>query len=265
MGLFNDLDIDLKNTPKLYVKKGQLYQLGNHRLLCGDATLKECWDFLMGGRIADLCITDPPYNVDYNASRCGRGTTHKKIENDNIKDFREFLIKSYKGIADNLKDGGVLYSFYATRSSIDFLTAIEENNFYFSAILIGHKNNFAISFADYKYDFEPCFYGWKKGGSHVFFGDKGSTTSLYWQMTPNDVHPTIKPQNILEKFIKNSSREGELIIDPFAGSGSTMVACDKLNRICYTMELDEQYCQNIISRWEINKGQKAILLGEINV
>ena len=267
-------------------KSGEIYQLGNHRLMVGDSTKEEDVKALMDGAVADLVVTDPPYNVDYE-SKAG------KIKNDNMSSaqFLDFLTSCFKNLTTNLKAGGAFYVWLASKEWINFETALNDNGLYVRQELIWNKNQGNLSRSDYHWKHEPCMYGWKDGAAHYFIKDYTQTTvyedakpdikkmkkeelvklleSLMSDETPttvideakptaNDLHPTMKPIKLIGKLVKNSSRKKEKVLDLFGGSGSTLIACEQLNRNAYLMEYDPKYADVIIHRWEQFTGQKAV-------
>jgi DNA modification methylase len=356
--LIND-EQDIPNIPPIpKTKLGDMFMLGDHRLLCGDSTNEESVKLLMTDNItvgnqltinnhrevkntkqtanisnnnkrntnlivnyplstvnykkADLIITDPPYNVSYGKGRDIKkeskkqnkiqGKTqiktqnkkiHGKILNDELKDkeFYDFLFKTFKNCNDLiLREGGVIYVFHSDSERINFTKSFQENNLYFSQILIWVKNNFVLGRNDYQNKHESIMYGWKKGRSHYFINnrtqgnvledkidihklkkeellkilenilsDKTETTVMHYDKPLiNDLHPTMKPIKLLGRFIINSSKPKDLIVDPFGGSGSTLIASEQLNRQCYMMELEPKYCDVIIERWQNLTKKEAI-------
>lgn len=268
-------------------KTGELYQLGEHRLLCGDSTSEEDVYRLMNGQLADLAQTDPPYNVDVSNSD---GLT---IENDNMSEleFVDFIDAAFYNLSRSLKEGGAFYVWHATRSVVAFKTALESNSLEVKQELIWNKSQLVMGRQDYQWKHEPCFYGWKSGASHYFINDRTQTTVIdqkpleldaltkeqavkllkkvltiekdstvvnFDKPKHNDLHPTMKPLDLIAYQIKNSSRKGEIVLDLFGGSGSTMMACEQLGRKCYMMEYDPHYVDVIIARWEKMTGQKAV-------
>lgn len=283
-----DVDKELEEITEPVTQLGDMWILGNHRLLCGDSTDKEAVEELMNNKEADMVLTDPPYNVDIENSQ------GMKIKNDNMdnKTFREFLIKAFKNISETLKAGGAFYIWFASREHINFEKALNENKLKVRQELIWNKNMFVLGSQDYQWKHEPCLYGWKDGAAHYFtddrtqatviedkhqdfrklkkeelinilediYADKTSTTIIEENRpTISDLHPTMKPIKLLSRLIKNSSRINESVLDLFGGSGSTLIACEQLNRICYMMELDPKYCDVIVKRWETLTGKKAKL------
>lgn len=201
---------------------------------------------LMDGKIADMIFTDPPYNVDY------EGGTGMKIQNDKQKDsdFYEFLVKAFTNMANNIKPGGSIYVCHADTEGINFRIAFKNAGFKLAECLIWVKNSLVLGRQDYHWRHEPILYGWKEGGAHYFVDDR--TQDTVWEYNKpkaNDLHPTMKPLELVGKAIKNSSKKGELVLDLFGGSGSTMIACEQIDRSAYLMELDEQYVDVIVRRY----------------
>lgn len=250
----DDFDCTPPEEPK--AKYGDIYQLGNHRLMCGDSTNNEDIKKLMGEQKADMIFTDPPYNVDYD----GGSKKREKIKNDNIIDFYDFLLFTFKNCFDVLKDGGSIYICHNELERVNFTEAFLEVGFKFSSIIIWAKNNSTFSMGkDYKQKHEPIIYGWKEGEKYSWFG--GSCEDTVWEIkrpSKSELHPTMKPIELCSRAIKNSSKSNQIIYDPFGGSGSTLIACEQLNRNCYMMELDPKYVDVIINRWETFTGKKAI-------
>lgn len=250
----DDFEIDDEIEPR--VKLGDIWQLGRHRLMCGDSTKEEDVDKLMNGEMADLVVTDPPYNVDYKGNA-------GKIINDNMSDneFYEFLHKSFNLMQLNLKSGGVFYIWCIDHKIDLFINAIKNNNLIHNETLIWVKNTFVLGHLDYHKKHEPCLYGWKEGAAHYFTDDRTQSTVINEDKPSKcDLHPTMKPIKLLARLIKNSSKQEEIVLDLFGGSGSTLIACEQLNRNCYMMELDEHYCDVIIDRWEKLTNKKAVLI-----
>ena len=272
-------------------KYGEKYQLGNHILMCGDSTKGEDVESRMGGAIADLVVTDPPYNVNISNSD---GMT---IENDNMDttQFYKFLLSAFNNMAEYLKEGGAFYIWFASREHINFESALNDNNLKVRQELIWVKNSLVLGRQDYQWRHEPCLYGWKDGEGHYFVDDRaqstviedkgldfdamkkdeaisllkkiygdGISTTIIRENKPqkNDLHPTMKPLGLLARLIKNSSQKGEVVLDLFGGSGSTLIACEQLGRKCYMMEYDPIYADVIIARWEEFTGKKAVKLND---
>lgn len=251
----DEFEIELPEKPKATL--GDIYQLGNHRLMCGDSTNKEHLELLMNGDKADLLITDPPYNVNYE----GKTEDSLKIQNDNktSSEFYEFLKSAFDSVADYLKEGASFYVWYASSEVVNFVTALVDSGFLVKQELIWCKNTFVLGRQDYHWQHEPCLYGWKSDGSHKWRGDRKQTTVLEFDKPlANKDHPTMKPVPLFDYQIKNSSRKGDKVLDIFGGSGTTMIACEQNGRQAYLMELDPRYVDVIVNRWEEFTGKKAI-------
>lgn len=202
-------------------------------------------------------MTDPPYNVDYE----GKTKDKLKIENDKKDDasFFEFLSDAFENAADALKPGGVWYIFHADSEGENFRRAAREKLGKVRQCLVWNKNTIVLGRQDYQWKHEPCLYGWKEGDAHYFVDDRTQATVINEDKPARSAeHPTMKPVKLISRFIRNSTRPGETVLDPFGGSGSTLIACEQLGRTCYTMEFDPKYCDVIIDRWEKLTGQKAV-------
>lgn len=280
------------------VKEGDIWQLGNHRVMCGSSTDAKDVKKLTEGTEMDMCITDPPYNVDYGAKTrtlselTGLANKHKDIANDKLSDsdFAQFLKDFYTQMLNSLKKGGAYYVWYASAETKNFYTALEEAGSKQHANLVWVKNATILSRGDYHWKHEPCIYGWKEGAAHYFtdsrkeqsviedarptyrqmkkdelvalldeiYADKESTDVIHEDRPMvADLHPTMKPVKLFARLIRNSSRKEEKVIDFFGGSGTTVIACEQLERHAYVMELDPHYVDVIITRWEQFTGQKA--------
>lgn len=241
------------------VKTGEVWQLGNHRLICGDTTKKDMLEILMSGQVADMVFTDPPYNVAYE----GKTDKKLKIQNDKMQseDFSVFLQSAFENVSAFMKNGAAIYVCYAHKEEVNFIRAFENAGFYHAQTLIWNKSSFTLGRSDYQWKHEPIIYGWKHGAAHYFLDDRTQTS--VWDIekpNKNDIHPTMKPVGLCSKAIYNSSRENEIVLEPFAGSGSTLIACEQAKRKCYASEIDPKYCDVIIDRWEKLTGKQAILL-----
>lgn len=295
-----DADAAAEETIEPTTKLGDIWQLGRHRLMCGDSTDKATVDRLMDGQKADMLLTDPPYNVDYGEKAeainpYGYNFSPRHIENDKMSDseFLAFLTKAFKNARNSIKPGGSFYIWHAFVTLYEFETALKSAGMQTRQQLIWNKNSLVLGRQDYQWKHEPCLYGWIDGAAHYFVDDRKQTT-VYEDAIPDfrkmkkdelidilsDIysdkisatvinenrpsssqeHPAMKPVKLIARLIKNSSRQEELVLDLFGGSGSTIIACEQLNRICYMMELDPKYCDVIIKRWETLTGQKAVLL-----
>lgn len=238
---------DVDDT-KIVIKKCDLIELDNHRLLCGDSTDLKSVEKLMGGGIADMLITDPPYNVAYE----GKTKDAMTIQNDSMDNdsFREFLVDVYKAADSVMRPGAVFYIWHADSEGLNFRGAAHDIGWKVRQCLIWSKNVMVMGRQDYHWKHEPCLYGWKDGAAHLWNTDRKQTTILEFDRpTRNDMHPTMKPVALIEYQVLNNSKKGDVILDLFGGSGSTLIACENSNRKCCTMELDEKYAQVIIQRW----------------
>ena len=290
----NYSDDDIDNAPTR-CKAGDLWLLGEHRLLCGDSTKSEDVDRLMGGELADLLLTDPPYNVAY------EGATKDKltIANDNMDDasFLEFLKAAFLNAFASMRPGAAYYIWHAGTAGYEFKTAIKACGVTIREVLMWVKPHFRLGRQDYQWRHEPCLYGWKDGAAHYFINCRTQSTvfedagvdykklkkdellQLVKQMTDistpntiiyedkptrNDIHPTMKPVKLMGRLIKNSSKQEQLVLDLFGGSGSTLIACEQLNRRCFSMEFDPKYCDAILDRWEKLTGKTAKLEADTN-
>ncbi len=251
------------------VNLGDIWQLGNHRLMCGDSTKKEDVEKLMNGEKADMVFTDPPYGVSYadknaylNAISPGN-RIQTKIENDHgtVPEMYELWCKIFNIVCDFSTDKCSYYICSPQGGELMMMMqAIDQSPFSLKHTIIWVKNNHVLGRCDYNYKHEPILYGWKKKGTHEFFG-KGQFKTSVWEVDKplkNDLHPTMKPIALMEEAILNSCKSNGLLFEPFCGSGSTLIACEKTNRKCYGMEIDPHYCSVIIERWQNFTGQKAI-------
>jgi site-specific DNA-methyltransferase (adenine-specific) len=224
---------------------GDLIEIGEHRLLCGDSTDSDQVAKLMNGELADMVHTDPPYNINYE----GGSKKREKIANDKLDDFPQFLYDAYTTLTTALKKGGAIYVWHASTETHNFIQQFINSGFLFKSYIVWNKNNSTFGRSDYHWKHEPCIYGWLEGASHKWHGDRKQTT--VWDLdrpSRSDEHPTMKPIPLCSKPLENSSKKGDIILDTFIGSGSTMVAAHQLKRKCYGMELDPKYCQVVIDR-----------------
>lgn len=253
-----DLDQALDEIEEPISKPGDVWILGRHRLMCGNSTQKEDVMHLMNKQDADMLLTDPPYNVDY----VGKTAEALKIKNDNMDDnqFYEFLRKVFENMYIVTKEGASIYVFHADTEGINFRKAFKDAGFKLAECLIWKKDCFVMGRQDYQWQHEPVLYGWKEGKAHYFINDRTQSTILEFDRPKQStLHPTMKPIDLIAKLIKNSSKENDIILDLFGGSGSTIIAAEQLNRCCYTMELDPKYCDVIVKRWETLTNKEAIL------
>jgi site-specific DNA-methyltransferase (adenine-specific) len=226
---------------------GDLYEIGEHRLLCGDSTQTDTFEKLMQGDLADLIITDPPYNVAYE----GKTKEALTIENDSMgnDDFYQFLYDFYTAAATACKKGAAIYVWHASSEIINFAKGMVDAGWLLKQQLIWVKNSMVMGRQDYHWKHEPCLYGWLSGGSHNWYSDRKQTTVIEWDRPQrNGEHPTMKPIGLFGYQIENSSKVGDLVIDAFGGSGTTMVACEQLKRKARIVEFDPKYCDVIVKR-----------------
>lgn len=251
-------DADIGAAPvKPKTKNKDVWILDVHRLMCGDATDESDVAKLMGGGRVNLYLTDPPYNVDYE----GKTKDALTIRNDKMTDalFREFLAKSFKAADMVLQPGGVFYIWHADSEGFNFRGACKEVGWKVRECLIWSKNTMVLGRQDYQWKHEPCLYGWKEGAPHAWYSNRSQTTILEFDRPQrNAVHPTMKPIELFAYLIQNSSKEGDIVLDSFAGSGTTLIACENLNRQARVLEIDPAYCDVIIRRWQEVTGQKAV-------
>ena len=241
----DDFDVDAELEKPPVTKSGDLWLLGNHRLLCGDSTREESYTLLMNGKKANLVVTDPPYNVNYQG-------TAGKIKNDNLENdkFYQFLFDAFTCMEKAMADDASIYVFHADTEGLNFRKAFADAGFYLSGTCIWKKQSLVLGRSPYQWQHEPCLFGWKKNGKHQWYSDRKQTT--IWEFDKpkkNGDHPTMKPVPLIAYPIKNSSMSNCIVLDPFGGSGSTLIACEQTNRICHTIELDEKYCDVIIKRY----------------
>lgn len=284
----DDYEVEPPITP--ISKTGDIWSLGDHRVMCGDSTSAQDVDRLMDGALADMLLTDPPYNVNY------EGSNGKKIENDNMAEsqFQQFLLQAYSRALDACRVGAAAYIFHADTEGEAFRAMFREAGWALHGCLIWVKNSLVLGHADYQYQHEPCLYGWKPGGGHYFVNDRSQTTVIddarpadlkrmkkeelldwaikaqdYMSREPSTVlrcdkpkanaeHPTMKPVTLCGRLIKNSSKPEQAVLDLFGGSGSTLIACEQLSRRCFMMEMDPRYVDVIVDRWESFTGEKAV-------
>lgn len=241
----DDFDVDEELNKPTFSKAGDIWTLGRHRLICGDSTKEETFKSLMKDKKANLVVTDPPYNVNYKGSA-------GKIKNDNMdKDkFYNFLFDAFSNIEKVMADDASIYVFYADTEGLNFRKAFNNAGFYLSGCCIWKKPSLVLGRSPYQWQHEPCLYGWKKKGKHQWYSGRKETTIWEFEKTKkNTEHPTMKPISLLAYPITNSSMSNTIILDPFGGSGSTLIACEQTDRSCYTIELDEKFCDVIVKRY----------------
>lgn len=290
-------------------KIGDIYQLGNHRLMCGDSTNKQMVEALMNGEKVDLIVTDPPYNIGLGGEESGAAQSFDEnrkrqddgsfLLNDNLgeKEFIEFLTKAMTNGKEALHEGGAFYVWYATRTTEQFLEGMKNAGLEVRQILIWVKSHFTLGRQDYQWQHEPCLYGWKEGAGHYFLDNRKQSTviesgeidfsslkkeelirilkEIYAEEIETDVirearpsnselHPTMKPVKLIARLIRNSSKPGDKVLDLFGGSGTTLIACEEMDRSCFMMEYDPHYADVIVERWENKTGKKAELISTTN-
>ena len=247
----DDYDLTAALEKAAFAEKGDVWVVGRHRLVCGDATNEADVATLMDGKRANLIVTDPPYGVSFKSNS---GLT---IKNDSMKDeeFYNFLYKSFANMVAHTENGGAAYVFHADTEGLTFRKAFIDAGFHLAGVCIWSKNSLVLGRSDYQWQHEPVLYGFLKNGKHRWYSDRKQTT--IWNFNKpkrNENHPTSKPLDLLSYPIRNSSQENAIIIDTFGGSGSTLMACEATNRICYTMELDEKYASVILRRYVEDTG-----------
>ena len=264
----DDFDVDAELEKPTITQNGDIWLLGNHRLICGDSTKKETFDALMDGKQANLVVTDPPYNVNYEGSA-------GKIKNDNMANdtFYQFLFDAFVNMESVMASDASIYIFHADTEGLNFRKAFADAGFYLSGTCIWKKQSLVLGRSPYQWQHEPILYGWKKKGKHQWYtGRKETTIWEFDKPKKNGDHPTMKPIPLIAYPITNSSMSNCIVLDPFGGSGSTLIACEQTNRICHTVELDEKFCDVIVKRYieqvgdsenvTVQRGGKIIKYGE---
>lgn len=243
----DDFDVDHIDEVQTDIELGDLIEIGDHRMLCGDSTNILSYEKVCRDELFDLMVTDPPYNVNYE----GKTKDKLKIKNDQMEgdEFYKFLLQFFSASFEYTKMGGVWYVWHADSEGANFRKAMQDAGVKVRQCLIWVKNSMVMGRQDYQWKHEPCLYGWKEGARHNWYSDRKQTTVLNFDRpNRNAVHPTMKPLELISYQISNSSKAGDIVGDPFLGSGSTMVASQQLGRKCYGMELDPKYCQVIVDR-----------------
>ena len=241
----DDFDVEKELEEPCFSKTGDIWTLGRHRVICGDATKLETYKTLLENTKVNLVVTDPPYNVNYEGAA-------GKIKNDNMENdkFYQFLFNSFVNMEQAMADDASIYVFHADTEGLNFRKAFQDAGFYLSGCCIWKKPSLVLGRSPYQWQHEPCLYGWKKKGKHKWYaGRKETSVWEFEKPKKNADHPTMKPIALLAYPIKNSSMTNSLVLDPFAGSGSTLIACEQTGRICYAIELDEKYCDVIVKRY----------------
>ena len=246
----DDFDVDEELKKPTMSKLGDIWLLGRHRFICGDSTKPETYDALMDGQLANMVLTDPPYNVDVEE-------TAGKIKNDNMadEDFYKFLFAAFVCMEQNMAQDASIYVFHADTQGLNFRKAFHDAGFYLSGCCIWKKNALVLGRSPYQWRHEPCLFGWKLGGKHQWYSDRKQTTIWeYDRPKSSKDHPTMKPVALMAYPIQNSCMSNCIVLDPFLGSGSTLIACEETNRICYGIELDEKFADVIVKRYIEAKG-----------
>lgn len=241
----DDFDVDAELEKPPVTKSGDLWLLGNHRLICGDSTKEEIYTLLMDGKKANLVVTNPPYNVNYEGSA-------GKIKNDNMENgrFYQFLLDAFTCMEKAMENDASIYVFHADTEGLNFRKAFADAGFYLSGTCIWKKQSLVLGRSPYQWQHEPVLFGWKKKGKHQWYtGRKESTIWEFDKPKKNGDHPTMKPVPLVAYPIKNSSMSNCIVLDPFGGSGSTLIACEQTDRVCHTIELDEKFCDVIVKRY----------------
>lgn len=254
----DDFDVDAELQKPAVTKSGDVWKLGCHRLVCGDSTKAETFNLLMEGKLANLVVTDPPYNVNYEG-------TAGKIKNDNMANeaFYDFLFAAFTNTAAVMAQDASIYVFHADTEGLNFRKAFSDAGFYLSGTCIWKKQSLVLGRSPYQWQHEPVLFGWKKSGKHNWYADRKQTT--IWEFEKprkNGDHPTMKPVALVAHPILNSSLTNCIMLDPFGGSGSTLIACEQTGRICHTIELDEKFCDVIVNRYigQVESSSGVLLL-----
>lgn len=241
----DEFDVEEELKKPTVTRRGDIWQLGKHRVICGDSTKSETYDQLLGDKKANLVVTDPPYNVDVEE-------TAGKILNDNMSDgdFYQFLLSMFTQVENHMETDASVYVFHADTEGLNFRKAFKDAGFYLSGCCIWKKNSLVLGRSPYQWQHEPCLYGWKKKGKHQWFSDRKQTTIWeYDRPKSSKEHPTMKPIQLMTYPIQNSSMRGTVVLDPFLGSGTTLIAADQTGRVCYGIELDEKFVDVIVKRY----------------
>lgn len=241
----DDFDVEKELEEPCFSKTGDMWTLGKHRIICGDATKLETYKTLLENTKVNLVVTDPPYNVNYEGAA-------GKIKNDNMENdkFYQFLFNSFVNMEQAMADDASIYVFHADTEGLNFRKAFQDAGFYLSGCCIWKKPSLVLGRSPYQWQHEPCLYGWKKKGKHNWYAGRKETSVWEFEKSKKNAdHPTMKPIALLAYPIKNSSMTNSLVLDPFAGSGSTLIACEQTGRVCYAIELDEKYCDVIVKRY----------------
>jgi DNA modification methylase len=243
-----DADKALEEIEEPVSRQGDIWLLGKHRLICGDSTKTETFEKLMDGKKANLCVTDPPYNVNYTSG----SKNERLIKGDHMEDknFYEFLLAAFRNIYNFLDDGAAAYIFHADTEGLNFRKAFKAAGFHLANVCIWAKQSLVLGRSDYQWQHEPVIYGWKPTGRHRWYADRKQTTIWNFDRpTKSELHPTMKPVPLVAYPIQNSSMTNCIVLEPFAGSGPTLIACEQTGRACFAIELDEKYCDVVVKRY----------------
>ncbi|HQP59036.1 MAG TPA: site-specific DNA-methyltransferase [Petrotogaceae bacterium] len=254
----DDFDVEAELKKPAVTKQGDVWLLGPHRLICGDSTKTDTFTALMDGKLANLVVTDPPYNVNYEGAA-------GKIKNDNMNNeaFYDFLLAAFKNTQAAMAKDASIYVFHADTEGLNFRKAFSEAGFYLSGTCIWKKQSLVLGRSPYQWQHEPVLFGWKKSGKHNWYADRKQTTIWEFEKPKKNAdHPTMKPVALVAYPILNSSLSNCIVLDPFGGSGSTLIACEQTDRICYMIELDEKYCDVIVNRYidQIGTNEEVFLI-----
>lgn len=253
----DDFDVDAELQKPALTKQGDVWILGQHRLVCGDSTKADTFNLLMDGKLANLVVTDPPYNVNYEGSA-------GKIKNDNMGNeaFYDFLLEAFKSTEAAMAKDASIYVFHADTEGLNFRKAFSDAGFYLSGTCIWKKQSLVLGRSPYQWQHEPVLFGWKKSGKHNWYADRKQTTIWEFEKPKKNAdHPTMKPVALVAYPILNSSLSNCIVLDPFGGSGSTLIACEQTDRICHTIEIDEKFCDVIVKRFiETTRNTKDVYL-----
>lgn len=259
----DDFDVDSELQKPAVTKPGDVWRLGRHRLVCGDSTKSGTFTTLMDGKLANLVVTDPPYNVNYEG-------TAGKIKNDNMGNeaFYAFLLAAFMNTEAAMAQDASIYVFHADTEGLNFRKAFSDAGFQLSGCCIWKKPSLVLGRSPYQWQHEPVLFGWKKKGKHNWYADRKQTTIWEFEKPKKNAdHPTMKPIALLAYPIMNSSLTNCIVLDPFGGSGSTLIACEQSDRICFTIELDEKYCDVIVKRYIEQAGNAdgvSVMRGELS-
>ena len=263
----DDFEVIVPDEP--ISRLGDIYQLGEHRLMCGDSTITNDVELLMNGNLADMVFTDPPWNVNYGAvdEDNAQGYRARTIINDSMstESFKDFILSAFSCMSSASKPGAMIYVVMSAQEWGNLMLSLTESGFHWSSTIIWNKDRLVLSRKDYHTKYEPIWYGWKDDAPRIKPLKDRKQTDVWDFERPSrsDEHPTMKPIALVKKAIDNSSKKGNIILDQFGGSGTTIIASQQANRICYMMELDPKYVDVIINRWEKFTGEKAVKINEI--